>query len=208
MKKHEHGPVVGVIMANTPSRNICCADKCMKKLMGKSVLSYVVERVSPQVQTLILNANGDPTRFHPVNLPVVPDSVDDQPSTLVAILTAMEWSKEHSPDSLWVATFAADTPFIPENMVSGLLDTIDATNADMAYIRCGDKSHPEFGIWPTELAEDLRYSIEEEKIKRVEKWSGLYETAILDYPSTPVDRFSTSNFVDGILAVQQDRIAL
>ena len=82
MKTQLEVPVVGVVMANTPRRNICCADKCMKKLMGKPILSYVIERVSPQVKTLILNANGDPTRFNSLSIPVVPDSIGDQASTL------------------------------------------------------------------------------------------------------------------------------
>ncbi|SVC40498.1 uncharacterized protein METZ01_LOCUS293352, partial [marine metagenome] len=35
-------------------------DKCLKMLGGKTLISRIIERVSPQISTLILNANGNP----------------------------------------------------------------------------------------------------------------------------------------------------
>ena len=91
-------PIVGVLLANSPSRRICCSDKCLKKLMGKPILSYVIERALPQVSHLIINANGDPTRFKNVSLPIIPDAIEEHSSALTGILTGMEWAHDNAPE--------------------------------------------------------------------------------------------------------------
>ena len=38
-------------------------DKCLRRLGGRALLAHVIDRLAPQVDGLILNANGDPERF-------------------------------------------------------------------------------------------------------------------------------------------------
>lgn len=204
MRTQSKPPVVGLLHTNNSHRAHHCGEKCLKKLMGKPVISYVVERVSPQVSRLVLNANGDPTRFHDVDIPVVPDAIDDLSGPLAGILTGMEWVHENAPDSEWLATFATDSPFIPEDLVLHMLEEIERNHADMAFISCGGRPHPEYGIWPVELAEDLRYALMEENIKRVDKWTQLYDTITVEYPAQPIDRFTLTNFIEGIVDVERN----
>lgn len=196
-------PVVGVLLTNTSSRDTCCGEKCLKKLKGKPVLSYVIERASPQVTALILNANGDPTRFDSVGLPIVPDSIEEHRGALAGILTGMEWAHENNPNCEWIATFSADSPFIPMDLVNHMLEEIDRHHADMAFVSCGGRPHPEYGLWPVELADDLRYALLEEDIKRIDRWTRLYDTITVEYPADPIDCFSNTNFIDGIVTVER-----
>ena len=192
-------PIVGVLLANSPSRKICCADKCMKKLMGKTVLQHIIERTAPQVSCLVLNANGDPTRFKDIGMPVLPDAIDDRPSVLNGILTGMEWARANIKGCEWIATFATDSPFVPRDLADYLLAQINAHHADMAYVKCGNRAHPEYGLWPVDLAEDLRNAMEEDEIRRVDKWTALYETLVVEFSPDPVDRFTNANVIDGIV---------
>ena len=192
-------PIVGVILANSPNRKICCADKCLKKLMGKTVLEHIIERTAPQVSCLILNANGDPTRFDDLGLPVVPDALDENQSVLNGILTGMEWARQNIKDCEWIATFAADSPFVPRNLADHLLEEIVAHDADMAYVKCGKRAHPEYGLWPVDLAEDLRNALVEDEIRRVDKWTSLFETMVVEYSPDPIDRFTNANLIDAII---------
>ena len=52
-------------------------DKPRTKIGGVTILSRVIERMTPQCTRLILNANGDPARFADTGLPVVADDVPD-----------------------------------------------------------------------------------------------------------------------------------
>jgi molybdopterin-guanine dinucleotide biosynthesis protein A len=74
----------------------------------------------------------------------------------------------------------------------------------MAYVSCNGHNHPEFGLWPVELATDLRYALEEDGIRRIEKWCSLYNPSICSYLSEAVDYFSNSNLIDGIISIEKD----
>lgn len=196
--------VVGILLTSSMHRNGHCSDKCLKKLMGKPVLSYVIERAAPQVSNLILNANGDPTRFQDMEITVVPDALENVNGPLSGILTGMEWARDNDPKCEWLATFATDSPFVPHDLVQHMLEEIDRHQADMAFISCGGKTHPEYGLWPIELAEDLRYALTEENIKRVDKWAELYNAITVEYPAKPIDRFTLSNYIDAIVDVERN----
>ena len=204
--KTSQAPVLGVLLANAPSRQICCADKCMKRLKGVPILNYVIDRTQPQVGALILNANGDPTRFPDIDIPVVPDVIEGPPSTPTGILTGMEWAKDNAPDYEWVVTLATDSPFIPTDLINHMLAEVAAKNADMAYIRCGKQAHPEFGIWPVCLADDLHYALVDDGIKGINRWARDYNTLEINYPADPIDRFTDANFIEGLMAVGSDAL--
>lgn len=203
MKTQQAQPqVLGVLLANTPGSRIAHTDRCLKKLMGKPILNHIIEHTSPQVSGLILNASGDPTRFENIDIPIVPDAINDHPGALSGILTGMEWAQDHMPNCQWIASFATNTPLIPTNLVERLFAAIQADQSDMAYVSCNGRNHPEFGLWPIELAEDLRYTLEEDDIKRIEKWCSLYNPSVCPYISKPVDCFSCANLIDGIIGTK------
>ena len=66
---------VGLLLAGGQSRRMGGGDKALRLLGGVSLLERVIERLRPQVDALVLNANGDPTRFARFGLAVVADSV-------------------------------------------------------------------------------------------------------------------------------------
>ena len=206
MKAQSQPLVLGVLLANMPVSKASQTDRCLKKLMGKPVLNHIIEHTSPQVSGLILNANGDPTRFEDIDLPIVPDAINDHHCALSGILTGMEWAHDHIPGCEWIASFATSSPLIPSNMVERLFNAIQTDQADMAYISCNGRPHPEFGLWPVDLAEDLRYALEEDDIKRIEKWCALYNFSVCPYQSKPVDCFSCVNLIDGIIEAKTQAV--
>ena len=69
--------MTGVILAGGQSRRMGGGDKGLLDIAGKSMLRHVIDRLTPQVKTTVINANGDPTRFSAFGLPVVADTVQD-----------------------------------------------------------------------------------------------------------------------------------
>ena len=59
----QHGPIAGCILAGGLSRRMGGGDKALLPLGGTSMLARVAGRLRPQVDALVLNANGDPARF-------------------------------------------------------------------------------------------------------------------------------------------------
>ena len=185
--------VAGVLLAGGLARRMGGGDKSMAKVGGRPILERVIERVRPQVGPLILNANGDPARFRAFGLPVVGDSVEGFQGPLAGILTALEWVSANAPDCRRVASFATDAPFLPADLVARLGEALAAGDADLAAARSGGRAHPVFGLWPVELAGDLRRALVAEEMRKIDRWTERYRLVHVDFESDPVDPFFNVN---------------
>ena len=190
--------VAGVLLAGGLSRRMGGGDKCLRPLGGRPILAHIVERVRPQVGPLLLNANGDAARFAAFGMPVAADVVDGYAGPLAGVLTGLEWAAREAPGCRWLASFACDAPFLPEDMVARLLAAVEAEGADMACAASAGRAHPVFGLWPVRLADDLRRAMVEEEIRKVDAWTGRYRLATVAFaevatPVGPLDPFFNTN---------------
>ncbi len=55
--------IAGVILAGGQAARLGGGDKCLRDLGGCTILARVVARLTPQVDAVVLNANGDSSRF-------------------------------------------------------------------------------------------------------------------------------------------------
>lgn len=151
--------IVGTILAGGQSRRMGGGDKCLLELGGKPLLAHVIERLEPQVSGIVLNANGDPTRFDAFGMQVVPDPVEGFAGPLAGVLAGMTWAAVNDPAARWVATAASDTPFFPLDLVARLHAATGGTYPAIAMAASGGRTHPVFGLWPTALKEDLEVAL-------------------------------------------------
>lgn len=183
--------VVGVLLAGGRARRMGGGDKCLRLLAGRPLLERIVERVRPQVSTLILNAGGDGGRFRAYGLPVVADTIPDFAGPLAGVLTGLEWAADNAAP--WVASFATDAPFLPEDLVARLAGAVEAAGADMACATSGGRAHPVFGIWPVGLKDELRRAMEQEDMRKIDRWTARYHLVQVDFPCRPFDPFFNVN---------------
>jgi molybdopterin-guanine dinucleotide biosynthesis protein A len=134
-------------------------DKALRLLGGIPLIDRVIERLQPQVDALVLNANGDPTRFARFGLPVVSDSIPGFAGPLAGLLAGLEWASAQRPDCPYVASVATDAPFLPADLVARLTAELEAARADLACAASRGRAHPVFGLWPVRLREDLRHAL-------------------------------------------------
>ena len=185
--------IAGVLLAGGKSRRMGGGDKCLRLLAGRPLLARIIERVRPQVEALVLNANGDPTRFAAFGLAVVPDAVDGFAGPLAGVLTGLEWVAGNAPWCDHVASFACDAPFMPEDLVDRLKVTKFAEKADIACAVSGGRDHPVFGLWPVRLAAALREALVEEDMRKVDAWTARYRLAKAEFATDPIDPFFNVN---------------
>ncbi|NQV98086.1 MAG: molybdenum cofactor guanylyltransferase MobA [Rhodospirillales bacterium] len=185
--------VVGVLLAGGLSRRMGGGDKNLLQLAGQSILSRTIARVTPQVSTLILNANGDAGRFASYGLPVVGDVIDGFAGPLAGILTGLEWASANRPDCQWIATFPTDAPFLPENLVAKLMQAVAAEGADMACATSNNRTHPPIAVWPVRLKNELRQAMVDEDMRKIDLWTGRYSTAHVAFDDPDMDPFFNIN---------------
>jgi molybdopterin-guanine dinucleotide biosynthesis protein A len=185
--------IVGLLLAGGQSRRMGGGDKALRVIGGVPLLERVIERMRPQVETLVLNANGDPARFAGFGLSVVPDSVPDYAGPLAGVLAGLDWTAEHRPDCTYVVSVATDAPFLPEDLVSRLVRGMEESGADLACAASGGQPHPVIGLWPVRLREDLRRAVLVETVRKVDVWTARHRLATVHFPSDPIDPFFNAN---------------
>ncbi|HEY8382371.1 MAG TPA: molybdenum cofactor guanylyltransferase MobA [Microvirga sp.] len=195
-------PTLGVLLAGGLARRMGGGDKPLRSIGGRTILERVIERFSAQCDGLILNANGDPARFAATGLPVVADTVPDFAGPLAGILAALDWAAEHRPEVAHVASVAADTPFLPRDLVERLHAARRAARTPLACAESGGFAHPVNALWSVALREDLRQALTEEGLRKIDRWTARHGIAHATWPADPVDPFFNANAPEDLDAAE------
>jgi len=166
------------------------ADKPLRLLGGRPLLTHVIAVVAPQVGRMVLNANGDPARFVDFGLPVVADEVADYPGPLAGILAGMRWAAAQGATD--VLSVAADTPFLPGDLVVRLDAARRAAGVPLACAASGGWTHPVIGLWPVALADALEADLRA-GMRKIDAWTAQHGVASAEFSMEPFDPFFNVN---------------
>ena len=195
--------IVGLLLAGGQSRRMGGGDKTLHVLGGVSLLERVIQRLRPQVDALVLNANGDPKRFSQFGLPVVADSIPGFAGPLAGVLAGLDWTVANRPDCPVIATVATDAPFLPTDLVARLVEGIERSGGDLACAASDGRLHPVFGLWRVRLREDLRRAVAEEGVRKVDQWTARYRLTEVCFPVDPIDPFFNANCPEDFAAAER-----
>jgi molybdenum cofactor guanylyltransferase len=196
-------PTLGVLLAGGLARRMGGGDKPLKKIGGRTILERAIARLRPQCDALILNANGDPARFAFTNLPVVPDDVPGFAGPLAGVRAALDWTARNRPEVAWIASAAADSPFLPHDFVSRLHAARAAAGVRLACAESGGQPHPVNGLWPVSLREDLRHALVVEDMRKIDRWTARHGIGRARWPAEPVDPFFNANAPEDIAEAER-----
>ncbi len=142
--------ISGVILAGGLGRRMGGTDKGLKELRGKPLVQWVIERLSPQVDELLINANQNGARYAAFGYRVVPDQIPDFAGPLAGLHAALTTASHPL-----VATAPCDSPFLPADLVSRLYQALTAQQAEIAVARTFSQAHPVFCLCRRELLPHL-----------------------------------------------------
>ena len=196
--------IPGVLLAGGLARRMGGGDKPMRQIAGRTILDRVIARLAPQCDGLILNANGDPTRFAQFGLRVIADSVAGFPGPLAGILAGLDWMAANRPGVNWILSAAGDCPFLPRNLVARLDSERRQQNAELAVAASGGQTHPVIGLWSVRLREELRQALVVEGVRKIDRWTSRYPLATVTWPTEPFDPFFNANTMEDI--AEADRL--
>ena len=143
--------IFGVILAGGQGQRMGGVDKAMVPLAGAPLLAHVIARLEPQVERLVLSANGDAARFARFGLPVLPDGPGAGP--LAGVLAALRWAAPLGATAILSAP--VDGPFLPGDLCPRLCLAAESAPEGLAVAQAGGRLHPTFALWPVELSEPL-----------------------------------------------------
>ena len=191
---------LGVILAGGQARRMGGGDKGLLPLGGSTILGQVIDRLQPQVAALALNANGEAARFAAFDLPVIQDSIEGFAGPLAGVLAGLDWAAGKGASH--IVTAAADTPFLPADLVPQLRLAAETQDKPIALARTENGRHPTFGLWPTALRDDLRGALND-GLRKVVQWTDRHGTAMADFPVLGFDPFFNVNTPEDLAQAQR-----
>jgi molybdopterin-guanine dinucleotide biosynthesis protein A len=195
--------ILGILLAGGRSERMGGGDKCLVELGGRSLLAHAIERLRPQVGSLVLSANGDPGRFARFGLPVAADTVPGFAGPLAGILAGMLFARDRMPGIRHVATAATDSPFFPADLVARLSAALD-DGRELAIARCGGRDYPVFGLFPVGLAGDLAEFLATSPNRAVMAWIDRHASSAVEFEASggAADPFFNVNAPDDLAAAE------
>lgn len=171
--------ITGVILAGGLARRMGGADKGLQTFRGRPLVAHVIERLQPQVDRLIINANRNLDAYAAFGLPLLPDALGDFPGPLAGLHAAL--SQAQTP---WVATAPCDSPLLARDLVSRLLAAAETHQKLLAIAKVGERSHPVFCVCHTRLLEALAAYLAQGE-RRVMAWCSAMGAIEVDFSDQP-----------------------
>jgi len=189
---------LGVIVAGGRSSRMG-REKAVESFRGRTILSRIVSVLSPQVDEIVINANGDRSRFSAFGLSVIADLRPEVGTPLAGLHTALSLGKEKCCDA--VLTVPSDAPFLPADLAELLL----AAGGQAAIAASGGQAHYLTGLWSPALLGKIEQALAQPRFPRLQDWARDCGAAIVEWPAHPYDPFFNVNTPEEL--AEAERIA-
>lgn len=133
--------VTGLILAGGQGRRMGGVDKGLQMLHGRPMVVSVLERLAPQVDAVLINANQNEAEYARFGHRIVPDRIGGFAGPLAGLQAGLEVAAHPL-----VVTVPCDSPFLPHDLVARLRDAMLQSGADLTVAKTGAQAHPVFSL--------------------------------------------------------------
>jgi molybdenum cofactor guanylyltransferase len=141
--------VTGLVLCGGRARRLGGVDKGLYQVAGKPLVEYVMARLRPQVDSIMISANRNMDRYGCYEYPVIGDDHADFRGPLAGVLAGLKVCRTE-----WLVTAPCDAPLLPEDLVSRLM-LAAAGDAEVACAFDGERLQPVFAAFHRSVAPAL-----------------------------------------------------
>jgi molybdopterin-guanine dinucleotide biosynthesis protein A len=127
--------ITGLILAGGRAQRMGGIDKGLVSFMGKPLIEHAIARLSPQVTTILINANRNHDRYAQYGHAVIADHHPDFAGPLAGFAVGLENCKTE-----YLLSVPRDSPVFPLDLSERLLETMITTQSDLVYASSVDAS--------------------------------------------------------------------
>jgi molybdopterin-guanine dinucleotide biosynthesis protein A len=120
-------PISAILLAGGAGRRMGGEDKGLLKLKGKPLVEWVLARIAPQVDEILISANRNLDTYRAFGYPVLPDKTEGYAGPLAGIARGLLDAKHEL-----ILSVPCDTPFLPDDLVARLMSALFAGDFDLA----------------------------------------------------------------------------
>lgn len=147
--------VSAIILAGGLGTRMGGADKGLVAYQNQRLIDHVLQRIQPQVDQIIINANRNLATYQALGYPVITDQNTDYNGPLAGIQAGLHYSKTTNAQTPYIVTAPCDSPHLPLDLVSRLLKALSQADADIAIAKTASGTHPVFCLCKTSLKQSL-----------------------------------------------------
>ncbi len=178
--------VTGVVLAGGQGSRMGGVDKGLQPFRGRPMVAHAIERLAPQVDELLINANRNPEAYAGFGHRVIADEI----AGFAGPLAGFERGLAHAAGGL-VVTVPCDSPFLPRDLVARLRAALEALGVDVAVARTGTQSHPVFCLMRRSVHASLRDFLARGE-RKIDRWTTALAVAEVAFDDEP-DAFLNIN---------------
>lgn len=171
-----HNEVTAIILAGGLGRRFSGKNKGLISLAGKSLVKHVIDRLKPQTQHILINANQDLQDYQLTNLPVVQDKFENYQGPLAGILSC----REQINTSL-VLTVPCDAPLLPMNLLERMLTAYKKNpQTPLCVAHDGVRLQNLFMLFNVNQFKDLEHFFKQNN-RKVNDWIQAQDYTVVDF---------------------------
>jgi molybdopterin-guanine dinucleotide biosynthesis protein A len=161
--------ITGLILAGGRAQRMGGIDKGLIPFHGKPLIESAIAKLKPQVQTIVINANRNITKYATYGYPVVMDETPDFSGPLAGFSVGLKACK-----TPYLLTSPCDSPLLPNNLAELLAAEMESGDFQLVYAsskEADDKvwAQPVFCLMRSNLESSLNQFLQKGDLK-IDHW--------------------------------------
>jgi molybdopterin-guanine dinucleotide biosynthesis protein A len=178
-----------IILAGGKGQRMGGSDKGLQQYRHRRLIEHVIDKISPQVDDIIISANRNLAEYNSLGFSVVQDSSDNYDGPLAGIQSAAPHCKNP-----WVLIIPCDMPTLPDDLVATLRQ--HTRDSSLVTVRCNDKLQLVFLMHNSLLPSISDFLASDQRT--VMRWLDTVDTRVID--------IDNENYFHNINTVEQLQI--
>jgi len=189
--------ITGIVLAGGRGTRMGTVDKGLQPFRGKPMVAHVVERLAPQVEELMINANQNLDAYGGLGYRVIADEIEG----FVGPLAGFERGLTHATHDL-VVTAPCDSPFLPADLVARLRTALERNAAELAVAKTGDQAHPVFCLMRRSVLPSLKAFLGRGE-RKIDRWYAAHRVVEVSFDDEE-DAFRNINTLEEKAQLEKD----
>jgi molybdopterin-guanine dinucleotide biosynthesis protein A len=188
--------ITGLILAGGRGTRMGGVDKGLQPLAGHSLVWHALQRLRPQVGSVIVNANRHLEEYRQLEVTVCPDVLADFQGPLAGFLVGLQQAR-----TPYVLTVPCDSPRFPLDMAARLAQALTTEQADIAMVSAPEvdsqgamvlRTQPVFCLMAVQLQASLHEFLASGQ-RKIDRWTAQHRTVLVPFDHAQDDPMAFAN---------------
>jgi molybdopterin-guanine dinucleotide biosynthesis protein A len=164
-----------IILAGGRATRMAGADKGLMLLQNKPLTQHVINRLQPQVDEILINANREIAQYEAFGYKVLQDDIEGFAGPLAGITLGLMHAKNE-----YVLSVPCDSPLLPLDLAVRLHNGMLESCADIAIASSEDNAHPVFCLCKKSVLPSLQAFLDAGE-RKVSTWQKSQKYCEVDF---------------------------